>query len=348
MSASASMRASSKRSSTEREHVRLRSQRGNVLLGLAEAVLEGLEHRLDVGQRRAQVVARPGDELPASVEEPLQARAHLVERPGEIGDFGRAVLRGLRVEVSASELRERRRDAVDRVGDRPCHDEGRDDRGQSRRGGDGQDLDVVAHVEHDPAREEHGSEREHGEHGQAGELEPQGREEAETQASASPTASVARATMTAVAITDEPGSRPPRPSVRGAGLTARPRASRAACGRAPAGARVERRRVSPDARHQLVAGEDDAPGWLARNQRRSNSSPSAAHRGPPSTRRASRSRGRRRSRAARRRPRPAPRGAGTLFTRAASSRGENGFVTQSAPSSSPTMPHPPPRRGRSA
>ena len=34
-------------------------------------------------------------------------------------------------------------------------------RGRRRRARHGQDLDVVAHVEHDPAGEEHGAERQH-------------------------------------------------------------------------------------------------------------------------------------------------------------------------------------------
>ena len=62
--------------------------------------------------------------------------------------------------------------------------------------------------------------------------------------------------MTAVAITGRACSRPPRPSRGGAGRTARPRASRAAADVDRDGARVERRRVAPDARHQLVARED--------------------------------------------------------------------------------------------
>ena len=64
--------------------------------GGGEAVLERLEHRLHVRERRAQVVARPCDELTAGVEQPLQVRGHLVQRRGELGDLGRPVLVGTR------------------------------------------------------------------------------------------------------------------------------------------------------------------------------------------------------------------------------------------------------------
>jgi len=39
---------------------------------LGEAVLQRLDHRPQGGERRAQVVARPGDELAARVEELLE------------------------------------------------------------------------------------------------------------------------------------------------------------------------------------------------------------------------------------------------------------------------------------
>ena len=57
---------------------------------LHEAVLQRLQHRLDIGERGAEVVARPGDELPAGVEEPLEVDGHLVERRGEVVDLRRA------------------------------------------------------------------------------------------------------------------------------------------------------------------------------------------------------------------------------------------------------------------
>ena len=80
-----------------------------VLLGLAEAVLERLEHRLHVRERRSEVVARPGDELAACVEEASEVLAHLVEGGGELGDLGRAVLGRPGLEVAARRARRTRR-----------------------------------------------------------------------------------------------------------------------------------------------------------------------------------------------------------------------------------------------
>jgi hypothetical protein len=55
----------------ERSNLLLEDWQGVVRLG--ESVLERLEHRLHRGDRGAQVVAGPGDELAASVEERRQA-----------------------------------------------------------------------------------------------------------------------------------------------------------------------------------------------------------------------------------------------------------------------------------
>ena len=56
----------------QRQAAHLLAERREVLGGLGEAVLERLEHRLHVRERRPQVVARPGDELAARVEELLE------------------------------------------------------------------------------------------------------------------------------------------------------------------------------------------------------------------------------------------------------------------------------------
>ena len=58
----------------QREHAHLLAQDRQVLLGVAEPVLERLEHRLHVRERRPEVVARPGDELAPRVEQPLEVR----------------------------------------------------------------------------------------------------------------------------------------------------------------------------------------------------------------------------------------------------------------------------------
>ena len=55
-----------------RERPHLLAQRRQVVVGGREAVLDRLEHRLHRGDRRAQVVARPGDELAPRVEELLE------------------------------------------------------------------------------------------------------------------------------------------------------------------------------------------------------------------------------------------------------------------------------------
>ena len=67
-----------------------------------------------------------------------------------------------------------------RAGDRAAeHERWRRRRRRPRRG-DGEDLDVVAHVEHDPAREQHDGERQQdGEQREPGQLQPDRREEPE-------------------------------------------------------------------------------------------------------------------------------------------------------------------------
>jgi hypothetical protein len=60
------------------------ANRREIAIGLGQAVLQRLEHRLDRGERRAEIVARPGDELPAGIEQLLQLCRHLVERKGEL------------------------------------------------------------------------------------------------------------------------------------------------------------------------------------------------------------------------------------------------------------------------
>ena len=86
VSAPASIAASSNRSSTSRPSAaRLNAQLRQVVLRPDQPVLDRLEHRLDRGERRAQVVARPGDELAARVEELLHAAGHLVEATRRAG-----------------------------------------------------------------------------------------------------------------------------------------------------------------------------------------------------------------------------------------------------------------------
>ncbi len=139
----------------------LLAEHGHVLLGLAEAVLERLEHRLHVRERRPQVVARPGHELAAGVEESLELSRHLVEGRGELGDLGRSRLRaraprGRRAASSTDASRTRRssRRSIARAREpRPVRSVA--------------DAAVTARIftsspmwNIDPARQQHGAERE--------------------------------------------------------------------------------------------------------------------------------------------------------------------------------------------
>ena len=74
------MQASSKRSSIEQgEPADLFADRREVLVGCRQSVLDRLEHRLNRCDGGSEVVARPGDELAAGVEDVLDVRRHLVE-----------------------------------------------------------------------------------------------------------------------------------------------------------------------------------------------------------------------------------------------------------------------------
>ena len=75
-----------------------------VIARLAETVLERLEHRLHVRERRPEIVASPGDELAPRIEQAPEVLAHLVEGGGELGDLGRAVLGSPSLEVATGEV----------------------------------------------------------------------------------------------------------------------------------------------------------------------------------------------------------------------------------------------------
>src|SRR5581483_6386179 len=83
--------------------VDLAAHRRDVVARLHESVLDGLEHRLQRRERRPQVVARPGDELAAGVEQLLDSLGHLVERRAELGELARAGLRRARRQLAARE-----------------------------------------------------------------------------------------------------------------------------------------------------------------------------------------------------------------------------------------------------
>ncbi len=122
-------------------------------------------------------MARGCDELAAGIEEGLEARCHVVERAAEVGELTRSGVRRTGGEVAGGDRRRRPGDGRC-PGDRGAEDEACRDRCGCGRCRDGEDLDVVAHVEHDPAREEDDGEREQdGEQRETDQLQPDGREE---------------------------------------------------------------------------------------------------------------------------------------------------------------------------
>ncbi len=202
-------------------------------LGIGEPVVDRLDHRLHRGERGAQVVARPRDELAARLEQPLDRVGHRVERVGDLDDLGRAALGGPRGEVARRERGRRAAQASSGARIHRASSSAAAQRGERRGRGDGEHLGVGMHLEHDPARGEHAGERQdHGEQRERGELQPQRRQQAQQAARRStPTASVASTSRIASLIMASAGSRCPRPSRGGAVARDRPRSSRAAAGR---------------------------------------------------------------------------------------------------------------------
>jgi hypothetical protein len=108
----------------------------------------------------------------------------VVERASELGELAGPVVRRAGREVAGSELRRGRPQAVEPARDRRAEREPDGDRPRGRAGGDLEDLQVVAHVEHDPAGHQDGGERDHDrEQGEAGELQAHGGQQQEKQRS---------------------------------------------------------------------------------------------------------------------------------------------------------------------
>ena len=188
---------------------------GQVLVGRREAVLERLDHRLQGGEGRAQVVARVGDELAPGVEEPLELARHLVEGGPQLGELGGPVLRRARAQVAGGEPLAaprwtRATGAIAGARDQQRPGEGGDPR-PDRGGEDGQ---VVPGREHQRAGQQHRAEREHhGDERERAELQAQARQAARQRARARRRRRASRrATARAGAITRRTGSRRPRPS----------------------------------------------------------------------------------------------------------------------------------------
>ena len=145
-------------------------------------------------------------------------------------------------------------------------------------GRDGEDLDVVAHVERHPAGEQHGREREaDGERGEAGELQPQAREEAKEHDRAQPDRERrarrrrGRSRSSRRASRARAGSRRPTPSGDGAARTDRPRSSPCSRRTCTVTVPVSSAASYPQTRLMSWSRPKTRRGWLARNQRRSNS-----------------------------------------------------------------------------
>ena len=125
-------------------------------------------------------MARRRDELAPSVEEVFEAAGHRIERPAQLGELTRAAFGCARAEITRGERGGGGAKTVDASRDRRRKHERRR-HGRRRRGcRDGEDLDVVAHVEHHPAREQHGEQRQDDrEQGESGQLQAHAGEEAE-------------------------------------------------------------------------------------------------------------------------------------------------------------------------
>ena len=123
-------------------------------------------------------MARPGDELTPSVEEPLEARSHLVERAAQLQQLARPRLRSARAQIARCQSRRSGAQAPERLEDSPAEKQGSAERAERRDNSDGDNLDVVVHAEHDQARREHHSERQaNGEQRQRDQLRSQRRQQ---------------------------------------------------------------------------------------------------------------------------------------------------------------------------
>ena len=125
-------------------------------------------------------MARRSDELAPGVEEAFEAAGHRIERPAELGELARASLGCASTEVTGGERRGGGAKTVDPSRDRRREHERRRNGRRGRGCRDREDLDVVAHVEHHPAREQHGEQRQDDrEQRESGQLQSHAGEEAE-------------------------------------------------------------------------------------------------------------------------------------------------------------------------
>ena len=159
-----------------RERVSLLAQRGQILVCRRETVVDRVEHRLNRGDRRAQIVARPRDELAPRVEQRLEVARHAVEGAADVGELARAAGGSTRGELAARYLLRGVLEAAQPVRDLRADEQRSAQRGRRRRRCDGEDLDVIVHVEHHESAEDHRGERQpDGEQGEPGKLQADGR-----------------------------------------------------------------------------------------------------------------------------------------------------------------------------
>src|SRR6266853_1604781 len=79
------------------------AQQGQIPVEWHESVLERLQHRVDRGKRRPQIVGGPGDQLAPGVEELLNGRCHLVERATELSQLSHTFLRSASTEITTGQ-----------------------------------------------------------------------------------------------------------------------------------------------------------------------------------------------------------------------------------------------------
>ncbi len=123
-------------------------------------------------------MARPRDELPPRVEEPLDAVGHLVERLAEVGELARSRDGRASGEVAGGKRVRRRFERAHAARDPPAEEQRREHRRRCRRSSDLEHVHVGVHVEHDEPAEHHRAERDRPrDEGEARELQPHGRQE---------------------------------------------------------------------------------------------------------------------------------------------------------------------------
>src|SRR5207247_3376195 len=111
------------------------------------------------GERRAEVVARPRNELAPRVEELLEVRGHLVEGGAELEQLAWAGFRRARAQVAGGETSRRVAEPAERPQDLPSEQQCPRERTERRYTSDEPELPLLVHAEHDEPRPDHHDER---------------------------------------------------------------------------------------------------------------------------------------------------------------------------------------------